>query len=388
MSRCLLYLSLLPVAFWAPACGSVETPPDDFVSRHHETTRTELMVDQAERALNSGDVGMASARLKEIAAGLSENSHGQLVLARTLIADSKFREAGEMLSALAEAFPEDPEIDLVIGTLAEARGRWEMARVAYGRALDKAPESVTATLLQARIDLVLGQPAQSAALLERKLAILPNVRELQEALGEAYLAGGDYELAADWYATALDHDSNVGPLRVRLAFAQSLAGSHIEALRTIREVGDALVPSYVQIALARSALVVDEGAEATYWLNRYLEDFPDDVSAWVDLARAHLLEDGDRASLEALRSALRLDPARADALILLGHLRLRAGQNQLAMDTYLEAMRLGADTTELAPILQVLIERAEGGGSIEGGARTGVALEVLSALGGSGGAGG
>lgn len=388
MSRRLLSFGLLPVVLWAPACTSVESGPDDFVSRHHETTRTELMVDQAERALNSGDVGMASKRLQEIAAGLTDSAHGQLVLARTSIADSKFREAGELLSALAEAYPDDPEIDIVIGTLAEARGRWEMARVAYGRALEKAPESVSAALLQARIDLVLGQPAQAAALLERKLAILPNVRELQEALAEAYLAGGDYELAADWYATALDHDPSVGPLRVRLAFSQSLAGSHIEALRTIREVGDVMVPGYVQIALARSALVVDEGAEATYWLNRYLEDFPDDVSAWVDLARAQLLQDGDRAALDALRSALRLDPARADALILLGHLRLRAGQNQLAMDTYLEAMRLGADTTELAPILQVLIESGEGGGSVEGGTRTGVALEVLSALGGSGGAGG
>ena len=376
---------LLVVAALVPACGSVQQLPEDFVTTEHQETRTQLMIDQAERALNAGDVGMASARIQEIAAGLSSNAHGQLVMARTLIAKGQFLEAGEMLTLLAEAFPDEAEVDIVIGTLAEAPARWEMARVAYGRALEKAPESVSAVLLLARIELVLGLPANAAALLERKLAVLPNVRELQEALGEAYLAGGDYELAAEWYSVALDHDPQVGPLRVRLAFAQSLSGQHLEALRTIREVSETEVPPYVELALARSALIVDEAEEAVFWLDRYLNAFPDDVSAWVDLARAHLLQDGDRASLEALRSALRLDPGRADALLILGHLRMRAGQHQLAMDTYLEALRLGADAAELAPVLEALIQRSGEGGSAE--RPSGVALQVLSALGGSGGAG-
>ena len=101
------------------------------------------------------------------------------------------------------------------------------------------------------------------------------MRDLQEALGEAYLAAGDYVLAADWYSLALDHDPLVHALRVRLAFAQSLSGAHLEALRTIRDVPrDTQVPPYVQIALGRSALMIDEGPEATYWFRGYLDALP------------------------------------------------------------------------------------------------------------------
>jgi predicted Zn-dependent protease len=387
MHRRFLSLSCLLVALGAPGCGSPELTADDFVAKHHTETRTALMVDQAERALNAGDVGMASARLQEIASSLGSSAKGQLVTARTLIASSKFYEANELLAALAEEFPEEPEVDLVSGTLAEARGRWEAARVAYERALNKAPGSLVAVLLRARVDLVLGQPQNAAALLERKLAIMPGVRDLQEALAEAYLAAGDYALAADWYSVALDHDSSVESLHVRLAFAQSLSGEHLPALRTIREVHDAAVPPYVQLALARSALMIDEGAEAQHWLQLYVNEFPDDESAWIDLARSHLLQGADAAALNARRSALRLNPSRADGLVLLGHLRLRAGQEQLALDTYLEAMKLGADSVALAPLLERLIQKTGGGGSPEG-SRHGLAIQALSVVGGSGGAGG
>lgn len=387
MARHFLALATLLGALAAPGCGGPEIKAEDRLAHEHEEFRTKLMVDQAERALNAGDVGMASDRLQQIAAGLATNGQGQLVMARTLIAQGNFRDAAEMLAALSEAFPEDAEVDLVLGTLAEARGRWESARVAYERALSKAPESVTAILLAARLEIVLGQPAHAAALLERKIAVLPAVRDLQEALGEAYLAAGDYVLAADWYSLALDHDPLVHALRVRLAFAQSLSGAHLEALRTIRDVPrDTQVPPYVQIALGRSALMIDEGPEATYWFRGYLDSLPDDPSAWIDLARAHILQDGDRAALEALRSALRLDPGRADALLLLGHLRMRAGQRDLALETYLEALRLGADASQLAPILSELMDGPRSGSAES--PRAGAAIQALGALGGSGGASG
>ena len=305
MPRRFLSLPCLLVALVAPGCGSPELNSDDFVAKHHTESRNALMTDQAERALNAGNVGMASEYLEKIASSLGSSAQSQLVLARTLIASSKFYEANEILAALAEDFPDEAEVDLVSGTLAEARGRWEAARVAYERALNKTPDSLVATLLRARVDLVLGQPQNAAALLERKLAIMPGVRDLQEALAEAYLAAGDYGLAADWYRVALDHDSSVEALRVRLAFAQSLNSDHLQALRTIREVQDPAVPPYVQLALARSALMIDEGAEAQHWLQFYVDAFPDDDSAWIDLARAHLLQGADAAALNALRAALR-----------------------------------------------------------------------------------
>lgn len=371
----------------AGGCGSPELNHDDFATRHHMDQRTQAMVAQAERALDAGDAGMAAQYLQQIAESLADDASGQLALARTLIAKAKFQEANEILAKLAESYPDDPEVDLVIGTLAEARGRWEMARVAYARAVDKAPEHISAVLLQARVELVLGEPQRAAALLERKIAIMPGVRELQQALGESYLAAGDYVLAMDWYALALDHDPHDQDLRMRFALAQSLAGAHIDALRTAEGLDPAKFPPYGQLALGRSALLVAEGREAAVWLNQYLESFPEDSGAWIDLARAYLLADADGHAFTALREGLQLDPGRADGLVLLGHIRLRNKQDALALESYLEAMRLGADAKELAPVLQELMLRSGGQSDLESSTLS-PALRALQAVAGSASSGG
>jgi len=323
----------------------------------HSETKTQLLVEQAERSLRNGDAAGAGRSLAEIAESLEEHPRGQLAMARTLIANGRYADSEAVLDKLDVELPEEAEVDIVRGTLEEARGRWEAARIAYTKAVEKSPNSVTPILLQSKVDLILGQPGRAAAQLERSLARLPNVLQLQEALAEAYFAAGEYREASQWYRTCLDHDQEARHVRLRYSFTLSLSGEHAEALRAARRLSDSDVPPYARLALGRSALIVNEARDAAHWLSLYVDEYPDDGSAWLDLARAYYLDGLGHACLDAIRNSLQLEPGRAEAYILLGHLRLKHEQHDMALKSYLEGVRLGADGSGIAELLEALFSR-------------------------------
>jgi tetratricopeptide (TPR) repeat protein len=355
-------LSLLPALLLvtlSTGCSSSGTVADRAnPEQFHQDNKVRVMVDQAERSIRRGDLESTKAYLALMAKSLEKNPQSQLLLARTLIAEGRWTDCAKVLSGLAQDWPENPEVDLVQGTLDEARGRWQAARVAYSKAAEKDPDSIEAILLMVRTFHADGDPASAAAMLEREYLYHRGDFELQIALAESYLAAGEPEMAAAWYEEALSHDQRDRAVRARLAFAQSLAGKHVEALKTVRTVADKDLLPHEKLAMSRSALLVDEPRQASTWLLQYLDRYPDDDGAWLDLARAYYMMDRHPKSMEALASCLRLNPGRAHALVLLGHLRLRAGQDSLAINSYLEAIRLGAEASQLAQLMEQLVNRS------------------------------
>jgi tetratricopeptide (TPR) repeat protein len=358
---------LLPL-LCAASCSSGGTEYDpNTAAGVHSQSKADVMVGQAERSLRIGDLKAAERQIagiaKDLGANLAQNPAAQKIMARTLIASGRFQECETLLDAVQEINPEDPEVYMIRGTLEEARGRWQSARVAYATAAEKNPELSSPVLFMANTYMAVGEPESAAAMLEREYAMRPGRFDLQQALGDAYLAAGEPKMAAAWLKKALDHDQSNRKIRSQLAFAQSLAGQHLEALQTVQTVGDQALQPHVKLTLGRSALVVNESHLAVRWLDQYLGHFADDAGAWLDLARAHFLLDRPAKTMDALTACLRLDPGRADALVLLGHLRVRAGQDALAVNSYLEAIRLGAEASALAPLMEELVNA----GAIEEG---------------------
>ena len=331
-----------------------EYDPNSAMGRHSDS-KAEAMMNQAERSLRQGNLSETERHLAAMADSMGRHPRAQLIAARTLIAEGRLQESDQLLTMIGEANPDMAEVYMIRGTLEEARGRWEAARVAYATAAQKDPESSTAVIFIARTHLATGDAEGAAAMLEREYATRPGRYELQAALGEAYLAAGEPKMAAAWLNKALDHDQDNRAMRAKLAFAQSLSGKHLDALQTVRSVGDQALPPHTKLALGRSALVVNQTHLAVRWLDQYLSHFADDSGAWLDLARAHFLLDRPAQTMDALKNSLRLDPGHADALVILGHLRVRAGQFPLAVNSYLEAIRLGAEASELAPLMEELV---------------------------------
>ncbi|MFC5826888.1 tetratricopeptide repeat protein [Nonomuraea insulae] len=99
-------------------------------------------------------------------------------------------------------------------------------------------------------------------------------------------------------------------------------------------------PSLLSIA-GRSSLELGLG-DAGHFLNRLVDQTPDDAVAWRDLAMALLGSAETTAAERALRTALRLDPGEPAARVNLGHVAYLNGSVE-------EAERLLWETAALVP---------------------------------------
>ncbi len=328
--------------------------PQDPAYLFHQESKAKAMVDQVERSLRTGDMDRARQDLERLGGATASDPVARLLYARTLIVDARFAECEALLEELSLQDPQAGGVDLVRGTMEEARGRWLSARLAYAQAAEKNPGAIRPVLMQARTYHASGDPAGAAALLEREIAVRPAAIELRLALGDAYLANGEAMLAVAHYREALQQDPENQAVLRKTVLALSLSGQHLAALDAATDLSETGMQAHLRLALARSALATGEAARARYWLQMYLDSYGGESAAWVDLARAHLLMDDFAESLEALRMALTLDPGHVEAMILMGHLRASLGQEALAKEAYLEAVRLGADAEPIAPLIHAL----------------------------------
>jgi cytochrome c-type biogenesis protein CcmH/NrfG len=86
-------------------------------------------------------------------------------------------------------------------------------------------------------------------------------------------------------------------------------------------------------------------------LTRYLHQFQKDSGAWLDLSRAYFLADELKMSLNASGRTLKLDPHNFAAFTMIGHIRLRAKQYDLAFRAYNSAIVSGGDAFLLTELM-------------------------------------
>ena len=141
---------------------------------------------------------------------------------------SEYREA-------QEANAERPEAQVNLASLAVAYGEHEQARVAYGRAIKRAPYFVPAYVNLADLERAQGRDAASVARLREAVGLAPDQTEVRYALGLALHRTGETEEAL----TELERASLEAPedARLRLAYALSLegAGRRTDALSNLEE---------------------------------------------------------------------------------------------------------------------------------------------------------
>ena len=115
-----------------------EYDPNSAMGRHSDS-KAEAMMNQAERSLRQGNLSETERHLAAMADSMGRHPRAQLIAARTLIAEGRLQESDQLLTMIGEANPDMAEVYMIRGTLEEARGRWEAARVAYATAAQKDP---------------------------------------------------------------------------------------------------------------------------------------------------------------------------------------------------------------------------------------------------------
>jgi Flp pilus assembly protein TadD len=241
--------------------------------------------------------------------------------------------------------------ELTQGLLAEADSHWDQALAYFSQARARNPSDEAAVLAEARALSAQGRAAEAATLLGEAVKNSPRSARLLRASGDVALALGRLPAASDCLRRALELRPDDLSLRASCAWALHLQGRHDAVLEVLGAVPEASLPDYARLALGRSALMHFDPDLAARNLQAWLDAVPEDQAARLDLARAQLLRGEDAEALACLETVLAQRPDMAEAHVLLGHAHERAGQHELALGDYLEAVRRGADVNRLEPVI-------------------------------------
>ncbi len=351
--------SLLLLAFAFAACSSAPEV-------HHAGPSTgayarkmdQVHMAQARRFLSQGENARARVELAQLSAN-AQSAPMHLLLAEAFFREGNAYAANEEIALAAELAPENSEVDQLQGMIAESSGDWKSAAQAYLRAAAKDRDHVDSLLAYVRVLHAMGDAARAASFLETELAGRPVNFELSMAAGETYLSLGSYQQAVAHFSRALELQPESEKAKEQLALGLSLSGAHQEAVDlTSFADGNNWSPA-TQLAIGRSALLVGQGHRASTLLQKYLGQFETETSAWLDLARAYFLEQKDSPALSALGRCLKLQKQNAAAYTLLGHIRLRAKQYELAFAAYERAIQAGGDALVLTELMDRATEARE-----------------------------
>lgn len=205
------------------------------------------------------------------------------------------------------------------------------ANVLFDEALRQADPAARQELLTA-----------AALYCDRALEINPRLYRTLSLRAKLYLAQGDEEAAADWFAAAaqvLPSDAEAQRLALK---TQADAGRHA---RRVTELEAALArdPNQrpLQVELGEHLLALGRYGDAADLAQRLVEAAPQDAGALWLLARTQIVHSELSAARETLRKVVALDPAHWQALTNLAVLS--------TSEDSAEAVRLARRAQQLAP---------------------------------------
>lgn len=350
------YLSLLLLPLFTSCSTADWWWNDDSAAAEAPTysqTRDRVHMAAARRYLASGNSASARRELMQLSAG----AHGtdvSLLLAESFLREGDLASADAELTVASESAPLDPRVDMLRGVLSESVGDWLEAVKAYQSASSKDASDNRPVLSLARMYHASGDGVRATSYLERELSVRPMDFELSLAAGRAYQSVGSHFDAITHFSVANEMEPFNMAAREGLIMSLSLAGQHGEALYMASDLLPNELGEATCLALGRSALLAGESFRSVDMLTRYLHKFQKDSNAWLDLSRAYYLADNLQMALQASGRTLKLDPHNYAAYTMIGHVRLRADQFELAFKAYNTAILSGGD----AFLLTELMDRA------------------------------
>jgi putative PEP-CTERM system TPR-repeat lipoprotein len=301
-------------------------------------------------ALASGDFAGAEQNLARAVALGAQGTEVRLALARSLVAQRKFKEALEALASAPAADGADRAAALAIEAVAHrGLGEREEAEAAYRAALRIDPKSLpirsdlAATLLEA------GRADAARALVDEVLADEPKFVPALLLRGNLEIAAGQTDLAQATFQQAVDIERPNRGAAYSLALARlsevQLAQGNVDAAATN---ADSLLASNPQNPVARYMKAAVEARQnsldaAERRLESLIADFPAYWPAYRLLGGINVNQNQPEQATMYLRQAVTNDPTDSAARLQLAELYIRSGN----LDA---AKQLMAAATSSAPV--------------------------------------
>jgi tetratricopeptide (TPR) repeat protein len=287
-------------------------------------------------ALNRRNPQEALQRTGEILTLEPGNNVARLLRAHALIGASDYLQAKTELTRMEREHPNSPDVQIELGLLATAQGKYKDAEEVFRKLGQTAPtdpravEGLVETLsIQKQLDSAL-------ELLEEAIRKNPTSLEIGRLLAVTATRSGKFDLAIEEYQKLLAKDQKASSLRLDLAEVYALKGDLTNAIATAEQAKQ-FAPNDPQTLLLLASFQEDAGrnADAQRGYLRVLELQPDNAFVMNDIA--FLLADTGGNLDEALgfaQKALQKSPGQPILTDTLGWIYLRSGKADEALQIF------------------------------------------------------
>ncbi len=266
----------------------------------------------------------------------------------------------EVMKALADLRPDDPEAHFTYSRLAVHAQQWELAQREVARALELRPDWVPALILQAQIDLKQGRKERARSGLEGALQRHPEDTDLRLAYARLLVDLDDFGAARAQYRKLLKAQPENGQVVYSLGLLSLEAGELDEARKLFQQ----LVTMEYQIQQAYYYLgaIAEEQKkpeQAMQWYRKV-----DEGDHWLEvqirMARLDALAGDVQEARERLRRVRLTHPGETQRMYLVeGEILSQIDWNEQAFQLYSEYLGSQPDDVEILYARALVAERLD-----------------------------
>lgn len=202
-------------------------------------------------------------------------------------------------------------------------------------------------------------PQALIAALQQQLSFNPSDARARHALGEAYLAIGDYAQAESALRQALALAPQQPQVSLSLARALAKQGKEVEAKYQLEYIASTGSPDPRLLCQAGMLLLeLSEPALGEKYLRKALKVAPEDAAPWLYWGHFCLLTQDESVAIKHFRKAVKLEPKLVPARLALADTALKLGRLAEAEEAAREASRLAPEQPEaLCMMAQVELKK-------------------------------
>ena len=294
----------------------------------------------------------------------------RLLSAKLSIEQGQLDAAEAELNMVRELDPKNAEADYLTGVIYQRWQKTDVALESYSRASDKNPNELAYLLAKAEMLVQLEQNSKALQILREKLNFYENSPAIRDAVGQLLVQDKKYDEAVPVLrqANALAPDEQV--VREHYGMALYYAKNYREAAAVLERLvnakdddsGKTARPSYakradIRIAIGECYMEMDQPREARENFEMASQLQPENVTVWLNLAKAALrLNDPKRAEL-SLKKAMSLDAKNADANLLMGYLNIQQNKLNEALASFKKASSLDSNDSVSVCMSGLVLEK-------------------------------
>jgi tetratricopeptide (TPR) repeat protein len=302
-------------------------------------TSFDSTLSQAHFALLSGRAATAEQMLRALSAQYPQEPNIQWLLGAALLYQGQVVPAQALLEALLQRVPEFPDARVDLSRALRAQGRLEEARAQVRRVLEKQPRHHRAWLAYGDVLVDLAQFDDARIAFERARATDPQRPLIDQAT--AALVANDGRKSEEIFRQILQRDPSHVAAVVGLAAASLAAETPRDAERLLRHAlkQSANLP-LIWRALGPTLVRLGQVAAADDAARRVLRIEPDNPQSWVTLASVATRNLRSEEALAAYEQAARLQPAEVGLRMSIGHVQKTLGRRAASEASYRQALKL------------------------------------------------